>query len=603
MRAAMESPLPGPADNRAAVTSKRRLSAIAFVDIVGYGLLIGADEAGTVQRWMAVFDGVLQPAAQRHGGAIIKSTGDGILVEFSSVFDAVEWGQEVQSSLRAGNYTAAPESRPFAIRIAIHVGDVIPVQNDIFGDGVNIAARLQEHAEPGGIIISESAYGLLRGAVCSQARDLGFLELKHIDRPVRAFALYAPLQESVVPTRQRQGGLPSIAVLPLQNLGGDPAEDYFADGIVEDIIVSLGGLSELLVISRGSTLIYRGRIVDPREVARTLGVRYLLYGSVRRSHERIRVSVHLCNAQSGTGMWSESLDVAPGELFDAQDRIVSRIVARIAPSVRSAELAGAMRKRPESFSAYDLTLRALDIMRRLDRQAYGEARDLLERAMSEDPNFAMAAAWAARWYSIQIGQGWADDPVAAARQASELAFNAIGLDRNNALALATYGHLKSFLFHDCEAALVYLDRAVAVAPNSPLACVFRSATASYLGAGAQAVSYAERALRLSPFDHDIFFFYTFLSLAHYANGSYVDAVKWGRIATNENPSYTACLRILAGAHAAAGEMDNAREVARRLLDLEPGFTLGSYGRTRQPFRSAELADRFITHLRQAQLPE
>jgi adenylate cyclase len=377
----------------------------------------------------------------------------------------------------------------------------------------------------------------------------------------------------------------------------------FADGIVEDIIVSLGGLSELLVISRGSTLIYRGRILDPREVGRTLGVRYLLYGSVRRSQERIRVSVHLCNAQSGASMWSERLEVAPGELFDAQDRIVNRIVAGIAPSVRSAELAGAMRKRPESFSAYDCTLRALDIMRRLDRQAFGGARDLLERAMSEDPNFAMAAAWAARWYSIQVGQGWADDPVVAAARASELAFKAIGLDRNNALALATYGHLKSFLFHDCEAALVYLDRAVTVAPNSALAWVFRSATASYLGAGAQAVSYAERALRLSPFDHDIFFFYTFLSLAHYANGNYVDAVKWGRIATNENPSYTACLRILAGAHAAAGQPDSAREVARRLLELEPGFRLGSYGTTRQPFRKAELADQFITHLREAQLPE
>ncbi len=599
----MQSPLPGPADDPAAATGRRRLSAIAFVDIVGYGLLMGADESGTVRRWMAVLDGLLQPATQRHGGTIIKSTGDGVLVEFPSAFDAVEWGQEVQGALGAETYTAPSNDLPLAIRIAVHVGDVIPVHNDIYGDGVNIAARLQEHAEPGGIVISEAAYGLLRGAVCSRARDLGLLDLKHIDRPVRAYALDTAARDRVPAVRQHQGTLPSIAVLPLQNLGHDPADDYFGDGIVEDIIVSLGGLSELLVISRGSTLIYRGRVVDPREVGRTLGVRYLLYGSVRRSQDRIRVSVHLCNAQSGASMWSERLEVAPGELFEAQDRIVNQIVAGIAPSVRSAELAGAMRKRPESFSAYDCTLRALDIMRRLDRPTFEGARALLERAMSEDSNFAMAAAWAARWYSIQVGQGWADDSAASSARASELAFRAIGLDRNNALALATYGHLKSFLFHDCEAANVYLDRAVAAAPNSALAWIFRSATASYLGTGTDAVSYAERALRLSPFDHDIFFFYTFLSLAHYANGSYADAVKWGRIAMNENPSYTACLRILAGAHAAAGQADKAQEVARRLLELEPEFRLRSYSTTRQPFRNAELADRFMAHLREAQLPE
>jgi len=603
MRSAMQSPLPGPTREQAAITGRRRLSAIAFVDVVGYGLLMGADEPGTVQRWLAVLDGMLRPAAERHGGTIIKSTGDGVLVEFPSAFDAVEWGQEIQGALGAETYTDPSSGPPIAIRIAVHVGDVIPVNNDIFGDGVNIAARLQEHAEPGGIVISEAAYGLLRGAVCSRARDLGLLDLKHIDRPIRAYALDTGTPGRPSVERRRQGMLPSIAVLPLQNLDGNPAEDYFADGIVEDIIVSLGALSDLLVISRGSTLIYRDRAIDPREVGRTLGVRYLLYGSVRRSQDRIRVSIHLCDARTGAGMWSERLEVTPGELFEAQDCIVNRVVTGIAPSVRTAELAGVMRKRPESFSAYDCTLRALDIMRRMDRRTFDGARDLLERAMSEDSNFAMAAAWAARWHSIEVGQGWAADSAASATRASELAFKAIGLDRNNALALATYGHLKSFLFHDCETALVYLDRAVAAAPNSALAWIFRSATASYLGKGADAVSYAERALRLSPFDHDIFFFYTFLSLAHYANSSYVDAVKWGRIAMDENPSYTACLRILSGAHAAAGQSDKARQVARRLLELEPGFRLSSYGTTRQPFRNAELADRFMAHLREAQLPE
>ncbi|MPZ36105.1 MAG: adenylate/guanylate cyclase domain-containing protein [Rhodospirillales bacterium] len=596
----MESPQPNPADNRATV-SGRRLSAIAFVDIVGYGLLMGADEGGTVRRWMSTVDGILQPAAQRRGGTIIKSTGDGVLVEFPSVFDAVEWSQEVQGALRASD-DVPPERRPLLLRISIHVGDVIPVPNDIFGDGVNIAARLQEYAAPGGIVISETAYGLLRGALCSHARDLGFLNLKHIEQPVRAYAL-DPAEERVLPVRPQQGALPSIAVLPLQNLNGDPADDYFADGVVEDIIVSLGGLSDLLVISRGSTLIYRGRTLDPREVGRTLGVRYVLYGSVRRSNDQIRVSIHLSNAQTGASMWSERLEVAPGELFEVQDRIVDRVVARIAPSVRSAELAGAMRKRPESFSAYDCTLRALDIMRRMNRETFGEARELLERAMADDPNFAMAPAWAARWHSLQVGQGWSDDAARDIARASDLAFKAIGLDRNNSLALATYGHLKSFLLHDCDAALVYLDRAITVAPNNALAWVLRSATSSYLGEGRQAVRMAERALRLSPFDHDIFFFYTFLSLAHFANANYADAVKWGRIALDENPSYTATLRILAAAHAANGQLEGAREIGRRLLDREPGFRLATYVATRQPFRTRELADLFVARLREAGLPE
>lgn len=599
----MQSPESSPADNGSTVPGRRRLSAIAFVDIVGYGLLMGADETGTVRRWMALVDGVLQPAAERRGGTIIKSTGDGVLVEFPSAFDAVEWSQEVQASRRAPDAVAPSGGPPLWLRISVHVGDVIPVPNDIFGDGVNIAARLQEHAKPGGIVISETAYGLLRGALCSGARDLGFLNLKHIEQPVRAFALDPAPDERVLPILQPQGALPSIAVLPLENLNGDPADDYFADGVVEDIIVSLGGLSELLVISRGSTLIYRGRILDPREVGRTLGVRYVLYGSVRRSNNQIRVSLHLCNAQSGASMWSERVEVVPGELFEAQDRIVNQVVAGIAPSVRSAELAGAMRKRPESFSAYDCTLRALDIMRRLNGESFGEARDLLERAMADDPNFAMPAAWAARWYSINVGQGWSKDRISDAARASDLAFKAIGLDRNNSLALATYGHLKSFLFHDCEAALVYLDRAITVAPNNALAWVLRSATSSYLGEGRKAVSMAERALRLSPFDHDIFFFYTFLSLAHYANASYADAVKWGRIALDENPSYTALLRILAAAHAANGETESARAIGLRLLDREPEFRLGTYAATLQPFRKPELAGLFVAHLREAGLPK
>jgi len=564
---------------------------------------MGADESGTLRRWMSALQHVLQPAAERHRGTIVKTMGDGVLVEFPSVFDAVEWAEEVQRVLRTPDPTAVAGESPLSMRVAVHVGDVMVTPGDIYGDGVNVAARLLEHADPGSIVISEVAYALLRGAVGSRARDLGFLSLKNIEHPVRAFSLDADTIAAPAPMRIASAMLPSIAVLPLQNLGGDASDDYFADGIVEDIIVSLGGLKELLVISRGSTLMYRGRLADPREVARTLGVRYVLAGSVRRSARQIRVAVHLSHADSGTSLWSERLEVSPDELFDAQDRIVNSIVSGIAPSVRSAELVGAMRRRPESFSAYDCTLKALDILHQLKAETFVEARQLLERAMAEDPKFAMPAAWAARWHSINVGQGWSTDPGGDAARAVEFASRAIELDRKNALALATYGHLKSFLSHDSATALIYLDRAIECAPNCALAWLLRSGTLSYVGDGAGAVQHAEHALRLSPFDHDSVYFYTFLNLAHYADGGFANAVKWGRMATSINASYTANLRLLAAAHAGAGELEEARAIARRLMTLEPKFSLSAYAATRQPFRHAALAERYMAHLRQAELPD
>ena len=253
-------------------------------------------------------------------------------------------------------------SQSIALRISVHFADIITTEFDVFGDGVNVAARLQEHAEPGGIVLSEAAYDLVRGTVGSTARELGYRHLKNLERPVRVYALETVPESAIVPTLPRQQMLPSIAVLPLQNLSGDPSDDYFSDGIVEDITISLAGLHELMVISRGSTLAYRGRQQDPREVGRALGVNYVMTGTVRRSTALVRVSVELCDAVTGANLWGEQAEVPLGELFDVQDRIVRRVVAGIAPNVRAAEMRAAMRKRPESFTAYDYTLRGLHII-------------------------------------------------------------------------------------------------------------------------------------------------------------------------------------------------------------------------------------------------
>jgi adenylate cyclase len=579
------------------------LAAVAFVDVVGYTILMSNDESRTHIRWMKILDDVIRPRTTRYGGRIVKFTGDGVLAEFTSALDAVEWAQDIQALVPSAQVACNELDPSVVLRIAINLGDIIATEHDIFGDGVNVAARLQEHAEPGGVLISESVYDVVRGTVGKLARDIGYLQLKNLDKAVRAYAVTVYAPKIVVPTPVHREGLPSIAVLPLQNLGGDPADDYFADGIVEDIILSLAGLRELFVISRASTIKYRGVPPDPREVGRVLGARYIAFGSVRRSERSVRVSIEACDSQTQETVWGDTVEVAPGELFDLQDHIVQKIVAGIAPNVRKTELRHALRKRPDNFTSYDYALKAMQIINSLDKETFLRARDFLDKAIVEDPHFAMPVAWAARWHSLYVGQGWSANPSADSVRAIELAARAIELDGENALALATFGHLKSFLFHEYDGARIYFDRALAACPNHSLAWILSSATLSYIGETQQAVSRAEHALRLSPFDQSLFTYYMFLNLAFYAKGEYEEAVKWGRMSANENGLYTANHRIWMAGLAGLGRIEEARKVAAAMLRIEPDFGLRTYERTRQPFRSQQIKERYMKHLRMAGLPE
>ena len=391
-------------------------------------------------------------------------------------------------------------------------------------------------------------------------------------------------------------------MLPLRNVGGDPSDDYFCDGIVEDITLSLSGLRELMVISRGSALAYRGREADPREVGQTLGVRYVLMGTLRRWKGSVRISVELCDAETGATLWAERTDAEADELFDIQDRVVTRIVCGIAPNVRAAELEAALRRRPESLAAYDCTLRALHLMNTLDATRFGEARALLSKAIAEDPRFAMPVAWSARWHSIYVGQGWSPNPQEDSSKAIELAAAAIDLDAHNALGLATYAHLKSYLFHDYETSLFYFERALRVCPNHSLAWALSSATYSYIGKWDQAISHAEYALKLSPLDSSAFYYYNYLALAYYTKGEYGEAVKWARLSVAQNPGYTATLRIFAAALVGLGDTKEAQSCADQLLCREPTFRIGEYQCTRLPFQPANLIERYVEHLREAGLP-
>lgn len=398
---------------------------------------------------------------------------------------------------------------------------------------------------------------------------------------------------------QQPFGRPSIAVMPFSNVGPNAIDDYFAQGLAEDIVISLAGLRELFVISRNSTIAYSGAPEDVQEIGRALGVRYILTGTVRRHGERSRVSALLRDTDSGTALWAETVDAGLSELFDFQDDVVQKVVAGIAPNVARAELERSMRKRPENFSAYDYTLQALHLIFRLDKEAFYKARDFLQMAIAEDPNYAMPFAWAARWHNLRFGQGWSPDVAGDSSAALRLAATAVQLEPNNALGLATYGHLQAFLRRDHDCARLYIDKALAASPSSPIVWALGSITSSYVGESAEAIQRALNAIRLSPLDRSSFYFHGVLGLAYYVGADYDNAVKWTRISASENPQFTANLRFLAAALAAVGRNSETRDVVASLLAIEPDFTLANYRSGRLAFKDVELRQRYIAHLQMA----
>ncbi|HWT09075.1 MAG TPA: adenylate/guanylate cyclase domain-containing protein [Roseomonas sp.] len=582
----------------------RRPVAIAFADVVGYSTLMAADENATHARWMALLRSLIEPETERHGGRIVDLAGDGVLAVFPGAAQALGWARAIQHGVRTGLESAdGAGAVPIALRIGLHQGEVFEVGPRIFGDAVNFAARLQTHAAPGGIVLSERLRGALDDVVAGlELRDLGFVDLKGFERRARIFAIESDLVQVTAPI-QPTGGLPSIAVLPLLEQGGDPDDVYLGEGIAEGIAMTLAGLHELFVVSTASSAMFRGRLPDPREAGRALGVGYVLLGRVHRRPGGLGVSVQLCDARDGATLWGERLQAASAELFAVQDEIVRQVVAGLAPHVRATELQRAMRKRPESMTAHDRMLRALSVMSSADRETFDGARGFLDEAMREEPGFALPVAWAARWHSVRIGRGWSPDEEQDAASALTLAARAAALDRSNALALATLGHLNSILLRDCDAAMECFDAALAACPNHALAWTLSSGTLSYVGRGADAVRHAEQGLRLSPRDPMRYSQLMFLAIAHYAHGSYEEAVRWIRRSAAENPLHGATLQVLAAALAAAGRPAEAREVAARFLALRPGFSLDLYARKRIPFRDPILRDGFLAHLRDAGLPD
>lgn len=579
----------------------RQLLCVVFADMAGYSALTSQDEVGTHDMWMRFIDDVVKPQTKSRGGHLIRTLGDGILLTFQSTSAALEWSMAVQDQIQQGRIGKTARYTGLSLRIGVHICEAIVDGNDVYGDGVNITKRLQESVEPDGIIISEDFYHATKKSVPVEVRTLGYLTLKNIGEPIRAYEVIRRKDQDVVGLALAKMKLPSIAVLPLQNLSGDDDFKYFTDGVVEDIIVSLSAMKELLVISRASALAFNSGDSDPREVGRVLDVRYVLMGTLRRSTSKIRLSVSLCDTSNGEIVFSEKSEFYHKDLFDTQDRIVEHIVSRIAPNVRASESTKALRKPPDNFTAYDLTLKALDLMTHLNKVSFDQALKHLKAAMELDPKFAMPVAYAARWHCIYIGQGWDDDREKYVTSAREYASRAVSLDRQNALGLAAYGHVKSYLERDYDSALVFLDRAREMGPSQSIAWILSSGTLSYVGRYEEAIEHARHGVRLSPNDPDIFQYYDFLCMAYYLNRDFEEAVKWGERSFAEKPDYTSNWRLMVVSSAGAGNMERARFFARKIMARELDFETEQFVAEFCPFREAADRKMYTEHLLSAGL--
>jgi adenylate cyclase len=600
----------------------RRLAALLSADVVGYSRLMGADDIGTV-RTLTTCRGVMRDLIRGHRGRVVDAPGDNLLAEFGSVVDAVESAVLIQHAHRVRN-AELPAERQMQFRIGINLGDVIVEGRQLFGDGVNIAARLESLAEAGGVCLSGTAYDQVVDKLPYSYELIGERTVKNIARPLRVYRVLiedqpppsAPLTAVGKARRQAREARPrmapasrvasgvhraSIAVLPFREYDVPGERSYFADGIVEDVVGALASIPDVFVISRGSTLPFRGEPTDVRSVGRKLGVRYLVSGSVRRAGNVIRTIAELCDAETRAVLWTDRLDGSVDDLFALQDRLSQRIATTIAPHLRQAELRRALRKRPDSLDAYDFVLRGLDLLYRLRRDDFERALTMFQGAIEAEPGWATPYAWSAAWHSLRVGQGWSADPAQDYAEVDRLATAALERDPCDARALALCGFTRSYLFHDYDRALVLFERALAASPNSAEAWLRSSPTFSYIGDGPEAKRRAEQSLRLSPLDPHLFLTHTALMLAAYTCGELEEATAWGRKATAENPRYTAAQRILTASLGAAGLVEEAREAGRALLVLEPTFRVDPFCRSyayREPARREALA----RHLRSAGLP-
>jgi class 3 adenylate cyclase/TolB-like protein len=580
----------------------RRLRAVLFVDVVESVRLIEQDEDGTIRRWRDFVDAVVRDELPQRQGRLVKSQGDGMLLEFGSAVDAVECAIAMQARITK---TEAPNEPGHCIRLrmGVHLADVIADEIDIYGGGVNLAARLRDLGGPQEIIISAAVRDQLADGLDVTVEDLGERTLKGIANPVRAFRAWPPgALPSPGPGRLRHSGdRPAIAVLPFRNLSGDPAHDFLGDLIAEDLIGDLSRNADLLVISRLSTTPFRDRLYEPRNVADVLGVRYVMSGSLRTSGTRLRLMAELTEAEAGRVIWAEHFDGSLENVFELQDHLSRDVARRAVPFMRQLELQRARSQRPENLTAYERTLRAVDLLHRSSREDLVEARAMFEAAIASDPSYAVPYAWLARWHVLRVGQGWSPDPKQDAIDANRHADTAVARDATDPWALSVHGLVAAYLNKDLETAIARYDRALTINPSAASAWAWSTAAYAWLGQGDEAVRRSERAMVLSPLDPHMYLFTSIAAMANLVSGDYERAIDWCRRSLRENRLFMASHRALAIALALSGRIEDARHVAEELLQLEPALTVSGF-RARYPGSATGTADVLCEALARAGVP-
>jgi TolB-like protein len=548
---------------------ERRLAAVLAADVAGYSRLMGVDEEGTLARLKAVRKALVDPAIASHRGRIVKTTGDGMLVEFASAVDAARCAAEIQSGMTGQNADVSQDVK-IQFRIGIHVGDIIIDDNDIFGDGVNIAARLEGLAEPGGICISDDAQRQIRGKVDFAFHDMGPQTLKNIAEPMRAWRMQASKQ-SVAGSSQPLAlpDKPSIAILPFTNMSGDPEQDYFADGMVEDITTALSRSKSLFVIARNSSFTYKGKAVDIKQVGRELGVRYVLEGSVRKSGNRVRITGQLIDAATGNHLWADRFDSQLEEIFDLQDWVTASVVGAISPKLEQAEIERSRRKPTESLQAYDYYFRALACNYQYTRESNIEALKFTQIANEFDPEFAASYALGAGSLMARKAFGWSVDAAQETREAQRLAGRALELAKDDPWVIAVAGQTLSYFVGQFEEGAALLSRAISLDPNLAIARTWNGWTHVYLGDVEAAIEQFQVALRLSPVDPRIFMSQTGMAYAHFLAGRYEDGSSWATIAIRQQPNYFRARLIMMACHAMAGRGKEAQQECELAMRIDP----------------------------------
>jgi len=556
--------------------AERRLAVILAADIAGYSRLMGADEEGTLARLKALRRELIDPKIAAHRGRLVKTTGDGLLVEFASVVDALRCATEVQQAMVGRNGGTLAAER-IELRIGVHQGDIVVEEGDIFGDGVNVAARLEALAEPGGICVSARVQEDAAGKLDLPFNDIGEHSLKNIARPIRVYRVAG----DITATATNRASLPlpdkpSVAVLPFQNTSGDPEQEYFPDGMVEDITAALCRVRDFFVIARNSAFSYKGRAVPVQQISRELGVRYLIEGSVRKAGNRVRITAQLIDSPSGNHLWADRYEGALTDIFDLQDRITESVVSAIQPSVRSAEIARSRRKRPENLDAYDLVLRAYPSVWSLERAANKAALKLLDQAIAIEPDYQLALALAAWCHAQQSVYNWTMDLDAARSETLRLARAAAALGGEDPTVM-TVLRAAHTIVRNYEIAGRMLEKALTLDPNSAWAWNRSGWLESYLDRADTAIEHFERALRLSPFDPMNFNAFIGIGGTHFVAGRYPETVLWFEKGLLEHPGATWVYRSLVPTYTDL----------RKFLDRNVSFTSAPRFDSRHHYRADE----------------